>query len=167
MTYNRRQLTTTSEPEHNGEVTQTAAATSTPHRSARRPENPTGFEAKCRAVTEAMKRIGTRLRIALAADGNAEPFLIHARYEINSRMHVYRQAETETAITDALKATGSTCREFLDEAAETGQRLATPRTPLPVVWDEPTLVIAGIAAGTVVQWRQRRDKGNDPLGAGP
>ena len=84
-------------------MTQTTTATSTPHRSTRCPEDPTGFEAKCHAVTDAMKRIGTRLRIALAADSDAEPFLIHARYEIDSRMHVYRQAETETAITGALK----------------------------------------------------------------
>ena len=126
-----------------------------------------GFEAKCRAVAEAMERIGTRLRIALTADGNAEPFLIHARYEIKSRMHVFRQAETETAITDALRATGSTCQEFLEEAAETGRRLATPQTPLPVVWDEPTLVIGGIAPGTVARWRKRRDEGGDPLGTEP
>ncbi len=76
------------------------------------------------------------------------------------------KAETETAITDALKPTGATCREFLDEAAETGRRLATSRTPLPVVWDEPALVIAGMAPGTVARWRERRDNGNDPAGAG-
>ena len=113
-----------------------------------------------------MERIGTRLRIAVAADGDAEPFLIHASYEIDSRMHVYRKAETETAITDALKPAGATCREFLDEAAETGRRLATSRTPLPVVWDEPALVIAGMAPGTVARWRERRDNGNAPAGAG-
>jgi hypothetical protein len=125
-----------------------------------------GFETKCRAVTDAMERIGTRLRIAVAADGDAEPFLIRARYEIDSRMHVYRKAETETAVTDALKPTGATCREFLDEAAETGRRLATSRTPLPVVWDEPALVIAGMAPGTLARWRERRDNGNDPAGPG-
>ena len=154
------------EPGHNDEVTQTTSARRTPYRSGRGREKPTGFKAKCRAVTDAMERIGTRLRIAVAVDGDAEPFLIRARYEIDSRMHVYRKAETETAITDALKPTGATCREFLDDAAETGRRLATSRAPLPVVWDEPALVIAGMAPGTVARWRERRDKGNDPAGPG-
>ena len=80
-------------------------------------------------------------------------------------MHVYRQAETETRITDALKPAGATCREFLDEATQIGRRLATSQTPLPVVWDEPALVIAGMAPGTVAGWRERLD-GNDPAGAG-
>ena len=153
-------------PGHNDEVTRTTSARRTPYRSGQGRENPTGFEAKCRAVTNAMERIETRLRIAVTADGDAEPFLIRARYEIESRMHVYRKAETETAISDGLKPTGTTCREFLDDAAETGRRLATARTPLPVVWDEPALVIAGIAPGTVARWRERRDNGNDRAGAG-
>ena len=101
------------------------------------------------------------------ANGDVEPFLIHASYEIDSRMHIYGQAETEAAITHALRASGSTCREFLDEAAETGRRLATPRTPLPVVWDEPALVIAGMAAGTVARWRERRDDRSAPAGGKP
>ena len=130
-----------------------------------KPATPTGFEAKCRAVANAMERMGTRLRIALTADGQAEPFAIHARYEIDSRMHVYGRTETETAIGDALKPTGATCREFLDEAAGTGRRLAKPRTPLPVVWDEPALVIAGMAPGTVAHWRRRRAECENTTGA--
>ena len=115
-----------------------------------------------------MERIGTKLRIALATDDDAAPFLIHARYEIQSRMHVYRQAETETAITDALRATGSTCREFLDEAAKTGRHRATPDTLLPIVSDEPALVIGGLAPGTVARWEERRDQGNSrPLARTP
>ena len=71
-------------------------------------------------------------------------------------MHVCRQTETATAITDALKPTGGSCREFLDEAARRGRHLAKPRTPGPVVWDEPALVIAGMTPGTVDLWRKRR-----------
>ena len=71
-------------------------------------------------------------------------------------MHVYGEAETERAITSGLEAAGTTCREFLEEAAEAGRRLAMPEVPLPVVWDEPGLVIAGIAPGTVARWRRRR-----------
>lgn len=148
-------------------VTDSSSATTGPGRGRRPGESPAGFDAKCRALTDAMERIGTRLRIALMPDGDAEPFLIHATYEIDSRMHVYGQSETETAITDALRASGSTCREFLNEAAETGRRLATPQTPLPVVWDEPALVIAGIAAGTVARWRQRRVDRNNRAGGKP
>ena len=82
--------------------------------------------------------------------------MIRARYEIKSRMHVYGQMETETAITDALKATGANCREFLREAAETGRLTTSAETPPPVIWDEPTLVIGGVAPGTVALWRKRR-----------
>ena len=146
-------------------MTQTGTAASTPPRSTARAENPTGFESRCRAVTDAMEEIGTRLRIAIATDGNAEPFLIHARYEIESRMHVYQQSETEAALTDALRATSSTCQKFLDEAAQAGHLLATPNTLLPIVCDEPALVIgdsprarwpAGENAetkATVARWR--------------
>lgn len=148
-------------------VTESSGATTGPGKGRRPGETPTGFDARCRAVTDAMERIGTRLRIALTAGGDPEPFLIHATYEIDSRMHVYGQAETETAITNALRSSGSTCREFLNEAAETARRLATPQTPLPVVWDEPALVIAGISAGTVARWRHRRDDRNDPPGEKP
>ena len=69
-----------------------------------KPEIPTGFEAQCRAVADAAQRTGTRIRIVLTADGQAEPFMIHAQYEIDSRMHVYGQTKTETAVGDALKA---------------------------------------------------------------
>lgn len=148
-------------------VTESSGTATGPGNSRRPGETSTGFDAKCRALTDAMERIGTRLRIALMADGDAEPFLIHASYEIDSRMHVYGQAETETAITDALRASGSTCREFLNEAAETARRLSTPQTPLPVVWDEPALVIAGISTGTVARWRHRRDDRVDPAGGKP
>ena len=148
-------------------VTETSGATTGPGKGRRPAATPTGFDAKCRTLTDAMERIGARLRIALMADGDAEPFLIHATYEIDSRMHVYGRAETETAITNALRASGSTCREFLNEAAENAQRLATPQTPLPVVWDEPALVIAGISAGTVARWRHRRDDRVDPAGGKP
>ena len=148
-------------------MTESCGTAAGPGKGRRTGEAPTGFDAKCRALIDAMERIGTRLRIALMADGDAEPFLIHASYEIDSRMHVYGRAETEAAITDALRASGSTCREFLNEAAETGRRLATPRTPLPVVWDEPALVIAGIADGTVTRWRERRDNRDDPAGGKP
>ena len=109
-----------------------------------------------------MQRLGTRLRIALSADADAEPFLIHATYQIDSRMHVYPRADTETAIAGALEGTGSTYREFLDEATETGRRLAKPQTPLPLVWDEPALIISGMAPGTVARWRARRDNDNNP-----
>ena len=141
-------------------MTQTGTAASTPPRSTARAENPTGFKSRCRAVTDPMEEIGTRLRIALATDGNAEPFLIHARYEIESRMHVYQQSETEAAITNALRATGSTCQAFLNEATQAGHLLATPNTPLPIVSDEPALVIGGLAPGTVARWRERRDQAN-------
>ena len=107
-----------------------------------------------------MDRLGTRLRIAVSTDGDSEPFLIHARYEIESRMHVYEQAETETALTDALRATNSTSQEFLNKAARAGRLLATPNTPLPIIWDEPALVIGGIPPGTVARWRERRDQAN-------
>ena len=129
-----------------------------------KPETPTGFETKCRAVADGMERIGTRLRIALTGNSQAVPFVIHARYEINTRMHVYGQTETETAIRDALKPIDATCQEFLDEAARTGRRLAKPQTPLPVVWDEPALVIAGMAPGTVAHWRRRRAECENPAG---
>ena len=122
----------------------------------RKPEIPTEFAARCRAVADAAERTGTRIRIILTADGGAEPFMIHARYEINSRMHVYGQTKTETAISDALEATGASRREFLREAAETGRRTADAGTPPPVVWDEPALVIGGMAPGTVTRWRKRR-----------
>ena len=77
-------------------------------------------------------------------------------------MRVYGEAETERAITSGLAAAGPTCREFLEEAAEAGRRLATPEVPLPVVWDEPGLVIAGIAPGTVARWRRRRLEDSNP-----
>lgn len=148
-------------------VTETSSATTGPGKGRRPGETSAGFDAKCRALTDEMERIGTKLRIALMANGDAEPFLIHATYEIDSRMHVYGQAETESAITDALRGSDSTCRKFLNEAAETGRRLATPQTPVPVVWDEPALVIAGIAAGTVARWRERRANRSDPAGGTP
>ena len=109
-----------------------------------------------------MGRRGTRLRIALTTDGAAEPFLIHAKYEIKSRIHVYEPDETEAVITDALRATGSTCREFLDEATEAGGRRTQTKTPVPTIWDEPAFVIGGMAPGTVAHWRERRRQGNTP-----
>ena len=134
-------------------------ATRTPRQNARRSENPTAFKALCQALTDATDRSGTRFRIALATDGKAEPFLIHARYEIKSRMHVYQQAETEAAIDDALRVTRSTCEYFLDDATAAGRRLPTPGPPPSAIWDEPSLVIGGIAPGTTTRWRERRDQG--------
>lgn len=126
---------------------------------------PTCFRAKCRTLADANEKIGTRLRIALSTESAAEAFLIHASYHIHSRMHVYGEAETEAAITRALDVSGSTCQEFLEEAADAGRRLAKPGLPPPVLWDEPTLVIAGIAPGTVAIWRRRRLEGTDRGGA--
>ena len=120
------------------------------------------FNANCRALADAITKTGVRLRIALTPGSGAEPFLIHARYDIESRMHVYGEAETEAAIAGGLEGTGSTCREFLKEAAEAGGRLATPGIPPPVLWDEPALVIAGIAPGTVARWRKRRVENCNP-----
>ena len=115
----------------------------------------------------ACSRLAQGLRIALSADADAEPFLIHATYQIDSRMHVYPRPDTETAIAGALEGTGSTYREFLDEATEPGRRLAKPQTPLPLVWDEPALIISGMAPGTVARWRARRDNDNNPPEATP
>ena len=131
----------------------------------RKPEIPTGFETQCRAVADAAERARTRIRIILTANGDAEAFMIHARYEINSRMHVYGQTETETAISDALEATGASCQEFLREAAETGRLTAKAGTTPPVVWDEPALVIGGVAPGTVTRWRKRRAERGNTAGA--
>ena len=146
----------------NDDVTATRDRTSRRRRNGDRAEAPARFQANCRTLADAIAKTGTRLRIALTAETGAEPFLIHARYDIGSRMHVYGEAETERAITSGLEAAGSTCRGFLEEAAEAGRRLATPEVPLPVVWDEPGLVIAGIAPGTVARWRRRRLENTDP-----
>lgn len=120
------------------------------------------FRADCRILADAIARTGARLRIALVAETGAEPFLIHASYDIESRMYVYAQAEAEAAITRGLEAAGSTCRQFLAAAAEAGRRLETPRVPLPVLWDEPALVIGGMAPGTLRRWRQRQLEGTHP-----
>ncbi len=144
------------------DVTATSDRTSRRRRNGDRPEAPARFQANCRMLADAIAKTGTRLRIALTAETGAEPFLIHASYDIRSRMHVYGKAETERVITSGLEAAGSTCREFLEEAAEAGRRLATPEIPLPIVWDEPGLVIAGIAPGTVARWRRRRLEDTDP-----
>ena len=125
---------------------------------------PTHFDTKCRTLAKAIAKTGTRLRIALSAEAAAEPFLIHARYEIRSRMHVYGETETEATVTRGLQAADSTCQEFLNEAADIGRRLSTPDIPLPVLWDEPTLVIAGIAPGTIARWRKRRLERTSPGG---
>lgn len=136
-------------------------ATSAGHRDAERTDRvsldaPTSFEADCRAIATAMEKTGARLRVALTTDGNAEPFLISARYAIRSRMQVHRQTEAERTIDRALAPESGSCREFLDEAARRGRLLAKPDTPRPIVWNEPALVIAGIAPGTVALWRERR-----------
>ena len=148
--------TTTAQHDRN-----TTTATADGHRGAKRTdrvrlEAPTKFEADCRAIATAMEKTGARLRVALTTDGNAEPFLISARYAIRSRMQVHRQTEAERTIDRALEPEGGSCREFLDEAARRGRLLAKPDTPRPVVWNEPALVIAGIAPGTVALWRERR-----------
>ncbi len=39
---------------------------------------------------------------------------------------------------------------LLETAAEAGRRLATPEVPLPVLWDEPVLVIGGMAPGALL-----------------
>ena len=147
-------------------MTATGDPTSRRRGTGDRAEAPVGFHADCRTLADAIAKTGTRLRIALTAETGAEPFLIHASYDVGSRMHVYGDAETERAITSGLAAAGSMCRDFLEEAAEAGRRLATPEVPLPVVWDEPGLVIAGIAPGTVALWRRRRLEHTDP-GSGP
>ena len=144
------------------DVTATSDRTSRRRRNGDRAEAPARFRANCRTLAAAIAKTGTRLRIALTAETGAEPFLIHSSYDIGSRMRVYGEAETERAITSGLEAAGSTCREFLEEAAEAGRRLAMPEVPLPVVWDEPGLVIAGIAPGTVARWRRRRLENTDP-----
>ncbi len=146
----------------NDDVTATSDRRSRQRGNGDRAEAPACFHANCRTLADAIAKTGTRLRIALTAETGAEPFLIHASYDIRSRMHLYDEAETERAITSGLEAAGSTCREFLEEAAEAGRRLATPKIPLPVVWDEPGLVIAGIAPGTVARWRRRRLEDTDP-----
>ena len=120
------------------------------------------FRADCRTLADAIAETGTRLRIALLAETGAEPFLIRASYDIDSRMYVYPEAETEAAITRGLETVGSTCRQFLETATEAGRRLATPRVPLPVLWDEPALVIGGMAPGTLRRWRQRQLAGTHP-----
>ena len=127
-----------------------------------RDQAPRRFCANCRILADAIAKSGTRLRIALSAETGAEPFLIHASYDIQSRMHVYGQAETEAVITSGLEAAGLRCQEFLKEAAEAGRHRATPEIPLPVLWDEPALVIAGMAPGTVALWRERRLESTDP-----
>ena len=81
-------------------------------------------------------------------------------------MCVYGEAEAERAITSGLEPAGSTCREFLEEAAEAGRRLAMPKLLPPVVWDEPALVIAGMAPGTVARGRRRRLENTDPGSGG-
>lgn len=120
------------------------------------------FRANCRTLADAIAKTGARLRIALVAETGAEPFLIHASYDIESRMYVYAQAETEAAVTRGLEAVGSTCRQFLEAAAEAARRLATPNVPPPVLWDEPALVIGGMAPGTLRRWRQRQLEGTHP-----
>ena len=146
----------------NHDVTATSDRTSRRRRNCDPAEAPARFQANCRMLADAIAKTGTRLRIALTAEAGAEPFLSHASYDIGSRMPVYGEAETERAITSGLEAVGSTCREFLEEAAEAGRRFATPEVPLPVVWDEPGLVIAGMAPGTVARWRRRRLENTDP-----
>ena len=144
-----------------GDVTATSDRASRRRRNGDRAGVSARFQVNCRALADAIAKTGTRLRIALTAETGAEPFLIEASYDIRSRMHVYGEAETERAITSGLEAAGSTCREFLEEAAEAGRRLAAPEIPLPVVWDEPGLVIAGMAPGTVARWRRRRLESTD------
>ena len=122
------------------------------------PNTPTAFETRCCAVADAMEQAGARLRVTLTTNGTAEPFLISARYQIKSRMHVHPQREAEAAITDAIRPLGGTYREFLDVAVRNGRRLAKPHRPAPVVWNEPALIIAGIAPGTVALWRKRRNE---------
>ena len=125
-----------------------------------RDQAPQRFRANCRTLADAIAKSGTRLRIALSAETGAEPFLIHASYQ--SRMHVYGQAETEAVITSGLEGAGLRCQEFLEQAAEAGRHRAPPEIPLPVLWDEPALVIAGMAPGTVALWRERRLESTDP-----
>lgn len=117
---------------------------------------PAQLRAECRALTDAIATTGTRLRIALTADGDPEPFLIHASYHVHSRMHVYAATETEAVMARALESAGTTYRRFLNDAADCGRRLQQPGTPPPVLWDEPAVVITGMAPGTIAEWRRRR-----------
>ena len=112
-----------------------------------------------------MQRRGDKLRVALTATGVAEPFMIRARYQIKSRMHVYGEAETRHAVNEALRATGSTCEQFLEDATNTGRHRGQREAPPPTVWDEPALVIGGVAPGTLADWREhRRTGGRDEAG---
>ncbi len=117
------------------------------------------FNADCRALAARMTRTGLRLRIALDGRREPRPFIIHASYSILTRMYVYPDTVTRTAITRALQATNRTCDDFLREAAEIGRRAGKPGLPPPVIWDEPALVIAGVAPGTVKDWRDRQSRG--------
>ena len=86
------------------DVTATSDRTSRRRRNGDRPEAPACFQANCRILADAIAKTGTRLRIALTAETGAEPFLIHASYDIRSRMQVCGEAETERAITSGLES---------------------------------------------------------------
>ena len=117
------------------------------------------FNADCRALAAWMTQTGLRLRIALDDRGEPVPFIIHANYSILSRMSVYLETTTRNAITRALRATNRTCDDFLRDAAQIGRPAGKLGLPPPVIWDEPALVIAGVAPGTVKDWRERQTRG--------
>ena len=73
----------------NDDMTATNDRTPRCRRDGDRAEAPARFHAKCRTLANAIAKTGTRLRTALTAKTGTEPFLIHASYDIRSRMHVY------------------------------------------------------------------------------
>ena len=89
----------------NDDVTATGDRTSRRRRAGDRAEAPARFRANCRTLADAIAKTGTRLRIALTADTGSEPFLIHASYDIGSRMHRDIDLDDAKVLIDRLKLT--------------------------------------------------------------
>ena len=117
------------------------------------------FKLLCRELETTMVKKGLRLRIALHRNRRPETFLLRAKPHATEQTYVYTETEATTTINGLLSRHGANAKDFVDEAARTAAELRRGREKCePVVWNDPGLVISGIAPGILKRWRLRRDE---------
>ena len=117
--------------------------------------------AQLAAVERAADRMGLVLRIALLPEDGAEAFLLWACNEVGRKCHVYNEDQTRDIIDTALNPLNSTSADMMKAVTTEALRQKQNGTPPPVLWNEPGLVVAGIAPGIVQRWRAQRAAGKD------